>query len=74
MDPAMAGPLAEEVARANAAMTPWGRGRRLLNLADAPADTGTMFAADAYDRLRGIRARADPERLLQPNHAIPDAA
>jgi FAD/FMN-containing dehydrogenase len=74
MDPAMAGPLTEEVARANDAMAPWGRGRRFLNFADAPADTATMFSPEAFARLRQIRAAADPQRMLQPKGAIPDAA
>jgi FAD/FMN-containing dehydrogenase len=68
----MRAPLAAEVARLKDALAPWGHGRGYLNFADAPADAATMFDAAAFDRLRAIRARVDPGRLLQPNHAIPD--
>ena len=56
------------------AVAPWGRGRRLLNFADSPADTRTMFDPQVHERLREIRAWVDPEGLLQANHPIPRGA
>jgi hypothetical protein len=74
MDPSMSGPLRAALARAIDAVAPWGRGRRLLNFADSPADTRTMFDPQVHERLREIRARVDPEGLLQANHPIPQGA
>jgi hypothetical protein len=74
MDPSMSGPLRAALAGAVDAVAPWGRGRRLLNFVDAPADTRTMFDPQAHERLCEIRARVDPEGLLQANHPIPRGA
>ena len=70
MPPGAAPAVAEEVARVNAVMSEWGAGRSFLNFADAPADTRTMFEPDDHRRLGEIRARLDPEALLQANHPI----
>jgi FAD/FMN-containing dehydrogenase len=44
---------------------------RLLNFSSAPLDEAELrgaFDAGDYDRLKELRARYDPQRLLQPNH------
>jgi len=70
--PPQAAPLvADEVARVNGVMSQWGSGRTFLNFADAPADTRSMFDPEDHRRLREIRARVDPEALLQANQPIP---
>jgi FAD/FMN-containing dehydrogenase len=73
MTPEMGPVVAERVQRVNAVMSEWGDGRRFMNFADAPADTGTMFDPEVFRRLREIRDRVDPDGVLRPNHALPGA-
>jgi FAD/FMN-containing dehydrogenase len=52
-------------------MEPWSNGRSYLNFAERRIDTSSGYRADAYQRLRAIRARVDPDGLFHANHEIP---
>jgi hypothetical protein len=52
------------------ALEPWASERRYLNLNERPGDTGAGFEADAYARLRQVKAKVDPDGLFQSNHEI----
>jgi hypothetical protein len=51
------------------AMRPWSSGSHYLNFSEHPVDVSSAYGADAYARLRSVRDRVDPDRLLHPNHA-----
>ena len=55
-----------------AALAPWDAGR-FLNFTERPTDTARMFSANAYRRLREVKATYDPGNLIQANHEIPAA-
>ncbi|MEV4534080.1 FAD-binding oxidoreductase [Asanoa sp. NPDC049518] len=52
------------------AVAQWSRGRMYLNYDEVGGDSSRAFEPDAWDRLRRIRAAADPDRLFQANHEI----
>jgi FAD/FMN-containing dehydrogenase len=70
MTPEAGKAVAEAAARVNTAVSAWGSGRSFSNFADVPTDPETMFDPEAYQRLREIRARVDPDGLLLANHPI----
>jgi FAD/FMN-containing dehydrogenase len=51
-------------------MAPYGHGGHYLNFAETKVDTGSAYSADAYARLRAVRANVDPEGLFKANHEI----
>ena len=53
-----------------AAMAPYGHGGSYLNFAEHRVDTRSAYSADAYERLRAIRAQVDPGGLFRANHVI----
>jgi hypothetical protein len=59
-----------QATRAVAAMAPWSRGRRYLNLCEQPVDTAAAFTPHAFARLAGLQASVDPLGLLAPNHPV----
>ncbi|MFD2091146.1 FAD-binding oxidoreductase [Blastococcus deserti] len=61
---------AEDVMRA---LSPWASGRQYLNFVERPVDAAVGFDPAAWDRLRRIRAQADPGGLFLANHSIPPA-
>jgi berberine-like enzyme len=44
-----------------------------LNFAEAARSGQTLFGADAYHRLRAVKAAYDPDDALRANHPIPPA-
>ena len=56
-----------------AALAPWDGGR-LLTFTERGTDPARMFGEEAYGRLREVKARYDPDNLIQANHEIPPAA
>jgi FAD/FMN-containing dehydrogenase len=74
-------PDAEAVAAVHAsvagvlsAMSPWAARQMYLNLAETPRDPAAFWSAQAYDRLRQIKAAVDPGNVIRSNHPIPAAA
>jgi hypothetical protein len=55
------------------ALAPWETGAAYLNFVEEPVDPAQFYSADAYERLRRIKAEVDPEGRFRGNHAI-DAA
>ena len=45
-------------------------GRRYLNFVEEPTDPARFFDADAYARLRHVKAVFDPYRVIRANHPI----
>jgi len=42
-----------------------------LNLACTSRDPASFWSAEAYDRLRRIKAAVDPDNLIRSNHPVP---
>jgi hypothetical protein len=53
------------------AMAGYDTGRAFANFADRPVDPATLYTADAYQRLRAIRAAIDPDGLMAPSYPVP---
>ncbi len=70
MAPEMAGAIDAHLDRVIEAVEPWSAGRDYLNFAERPGDASGAFSPEAYQRLRGIRTRVDPEDLFQANHPV----
>ena len=45
----------------------------VLNFAETSREAHTFWPAEAYARLRRIKADVDPEDLIRANHPIPPA-
>ena len=52
-------------------MAPWAEVMRVLTLTETVVDTATGVDADAWARLRDLRAEADPARVFLAAHEIP---
>ncbi len=53
-----------------AALAPWSSGRALLNFTEQRTDTGAAYDAEAWHRLRAVRACVDPHQLFVANHPV----
>ena len=56
------------------ALTPYDTGRQYLNFTEEETDPATFYRADAYHRLRAVKAAVDPDGVFRANHPIPAAA
>lgn len=61
------------VERVLAGLAPWASSRRYLNFTESSVDPAAFYPAAAYERLRSIRARVDPQAVFAANHSIPAA-
>jgi FAD/FMN-containing dehydrogenase len=52
------------------AIAPWDIGSAYLNFTEEPVDPARFFSAEAYARLRRVKATVDPEGRFRGNHAI----
>lgn len=57
-----------------AALAPYDNGRQYLNFTEAETDPARFYTADAYARLREVRAAVDPGEVFRSNHPIPVAS
>lgn len=71
MTPEMGVAIDAQLRRFVAAMEPFGHGRQYLNFAESPTDAASFYDRTAYDRLRDIRRRVDPDGVLRANHELP---
>jgi FAD/FMN-containing dehydrogenase len=62
--------VTRDVAAVQAAMSRWAAPQMYLNLAETRRDPAAFWTPQAYDRLRRIKARVDPDDLIHANHAI----
>jgi len=69
--PRAAAAVARNVAAVQAAMRPWAARQMYLNLAESSRDPASFWSAEAYDRLRRIKAVVDPDDLIRSNHPVP---
>jgi hypothetical protein len=53
------------------ALTPYDTGRQYLNFTEEHTDPATFYRADAYRRLRAVKAAVDPDDVFRANHPIP---
>ncbi|MFW5470302.1 FAD-binding oxidoreductase [Knoellia sp. CPCC 206435] len=53
------------------ALAPWATGTSVLNFTEERTDTSTAYDRGAWERLRTIRAQADPDGLFAANHPVP---
>jgi hypothetical protein len=53
-----------------AALAPWDAGLTFLNFMERPTEPQRFFPPDVHRRLREIKARVDPDDLLQANHPV----
>lgn len=67
--PELAAAAESEVAGVLAALAPWA-GRHLLNFNDAGGDASRAFEDHVWERLRQVRAEADPDGLFLAHHSI----
>jgi hypothetical protein len=56
------------------ALAPYDNGRQYLNFTEAETDPARFYTADAYARLREVRAAVDPGEVFRSNHPIPVAS
>ena len=73
MDGEMAAAIEGALEKVGAALKPYANGRNYSNFSERPTDTRTIYAPDAYERLRQVKAAYDPEDLFRANHRIPAA-
>jgi hypothetical protein len=55
---------------AKAALSPWQSARTYFNFSERPIDAARLYPAQAYRRLRRIKAAYDPGELFVSNHPI----
>ena len=46
------------------ALAPWANGRSFPNFAESPIDPASAYEADAWARLRAVKAAVDPDGTL----------
>jgi FAD/FMN-containing dehydrogenase len=52
------------------ALRPYDTGRQYLNFTEDETDPATFYRADAYSRLRAVKAAVDPGNVFRANHPI----
>jgi FAD/FMN-containing dehydrogenase len=68
--PDMAAHGHRDAQRVTAAMAPWSNGKRYLNFAETAVDAASGYETAHWNRLRRIRAAADPTGLFLANHPV----
>jgi FAD/FMN-containing dehydrogenase len=58
------------VGRVLGSLRPWDSGRRYLNFAESAVDPRTIWPPEAFERLRAVKARYDPDNLFAANHDV----
>jgi FAD/FMN-containing dehydrogenase len=62
-----------QLERLDHAFAPYDTGRQYLNFTERPTNPARFYTADAYRRLRAVKAAVDPENVIRANHPIPPA-
>jgi FAD binding domain-containing protein len=61
-----------QVARVQAALSPWDASHHYMNFSDRPIDSRMLYPrVYTYHRLQAIKATYDPVDMIQSNHPIP---
>jgi hypothetical protein len=64
--------MRDTIGRVLDALAPHDAGR-LLNFVEEPYDVAGAFPAEAFDRLRAVKAAYDPDDVMHANHPVPAA-
>jgi hypothetical protein len=70
IDPAVEAAILGHAARVKAALGQWVGAGQYLNFAEHAVDTSASFGAFTYRRLQAVKARVDPDGVVQANHAL----
>jgi UDP-N-acetylenolpyruvoylglucosamine reductase len=62
-----------QIATVKQAMAPWAARHMVLNPAGTPTPMDAFWPAGTFERLRALKATADPDNLIRANHTIPPA-
>ena len=60
-----------DAVRLSQALAPFDNGRQYSNFAENPIDARSIFGADVWTQLSGIRSAVDPHDLFVANHRVP---
>jgi hypothetical protein len=71
--PAAGAAVGAAVQAVKSAMSPWAARQMYLNLADTARDPRSFWTAEAYERLRRVKAAVDPDDIIRSNHPVPPA-
>jgi FAD/FMN-containing dehydrogenase len=74
MDAEIAAAVEAHVHLVQVALAPWKSDQMYLNFSERPIGARSMYAPDAYRRLRRIKAKYDPQDVVRSNHPVPPAA
>ncbi len=66
-------PVLQQVESVKEALAPWGAPQSYLNFADTWMYRAPMWPHETFQRLREIKAKADPGNIIRANHPIPPA-
>jgi UDP-N-acetylenolpyruvoylglucosamine reductase len=72
--PDLVAPVMAQVQAIKDALAPWAAPQMYLNYAETQIPAASFWTEHAYQRLRRIKAAADPGNLIRANHPIPPAA
>jgi hypothetical protein len=70
LSPEMGEAVHARIGALRAALAPWSGDGEYLNFAERKVDLSRSFDEAAYLRLGHVKARLDPENLIQANHEI----
>jgi hypothetical protein len=70
MAPGMDAAIEAHLARIRQSLQAYSAGREYLNFREGETDVATFFDAGTLARLRAVRDRVDPGRMLQANHEL----
>jgi FAD/FMN-containing dehydrogenase len=73
MTPELGAAIHAHLPRVIAAMEPWQANSAYLNFTEETLDPALFYSAEAYARLRRVKAEVDPDGLFRGNHAIKPA-
>ena len=69
--PEMGAQAHADAVRLSEALAPFDNGRQYSNFAENPIDARSVFAAEKWTQLTGIRSAVDPHGLFVANHRVP---
>jgi hypothetical protein len=70
MTPELGEAIPAHLNRIEETMAPWGAGGGYFNFSDRPKQVDHILPADVCERLRGVKAKWDPENRIVANHAL----
>jgi len=71
LGPEMGAQAHADAVRLSEALSPFDNGRQYSNFAENPVDARSIYPADVWTQLTGIRSAVDPHGIFAANHRIP---